>query len=78
MLHQLKDGKIDKGLIDDAQLIKEQVMTCKPYASAERVFWICSERGNALVCERQCGGSTGYACPRDFFFSNGIAPNVLR
>jgi two-component system sensor histidine kinase RegB len=29
MLHQLKEGKIDQGLVDDAQLIKEQVKTCK-------------------------------------------------
>jgi two-component system sensor histidine kinase RegB len=29
MLHQLKDGKIDQGLIDDAQLIKDQVKACK-------------------------------------------------
>jgi two-component system sensor histidine kinase RegB len=29
MLHQLKDGKVDQGLIDDAQLIRDQVKTCK-------------------------------------------------
>jgi two-component system sensor histidine kinase RegB len=29
MLHQLKKGRIDSGLIDDAQLIKDQVKTCK-------------------------------------------------
>jgi len=29
MLHQLKDGKSDQGLIDDAQLIKDQVKACK-------------------------------------------------
>ncbi len=29
MLHQLKDGKIDQELIDDAQLIKDQVRACK-------------------------------------------------
>jgi two-component system sensor histidine kinase RegB len=29
MLHQLKEGRIDQGLIDDAQLIKDQVKACK-------------------------------------------------
>lgn len=29
MLHQLKKGEISQGLIDDAQLIKDQVRTCK-------------------------------------------------
>ncbi len=29
MLHQLKEEKIDQGLIDDAQLIKDQVKACK-------------------------------------------------
>ena len=29
MLHQLKEGKIDAGLVDDAQLIKDQIKTCK-------------------------------------------------
>ncbi len=29
MLHQLKEGKIDQGLVDDAQLIKDQVKNCK-------------------------------------------------
>jgi two-component system sensor histidine kinase RegB len=29
MLHQLKEGKIDEGLVDDAQLIKDQIKTCK-------------------------------------------------
>lgn len=29
MLHQLKEGKIDRGLVDDAQLIKDQVRICK-------------------------------------------------
>ena len=29
MLHQLKDGKMDQGLIDDTQLIKDQVKACK-------------------------------------------------
>ncbi|MGW8286995.1 MAG: ATP-binding protein [Desulfobulbales bacterium] len=29
MLHQLKEGGMDQGLIDDAQLIKDQVKTCK-------------------------------------------------
>lgn len=29
MLHQLKTGRIDQGLVDDAQLIKDQVKTCK-------------------------------------------------
>jgi len=29
MLHQLKEGKIDQGLVDDAYLIKDQVKTCK-------------------------------------------------
>jgi hypothetical protein len=45
-------------------------------ATAERAFWTCSERGSSLVCERRCGGSTGYACPTALFFSNGVAPNV--
>jgi two-component system, sensor histidine kinase RegB len=29
MLHQLKQAQLDQGLIDDAQLIKDQVKTCK-------------------------------------------------
>jgi len=29
MLHQLKEGRIDHGLMEDVQLIKEQVKTCK-------------------------------------------------
>jgi len=29
MLHQLEEGEIDQGLVDDAQLIKDQVKTCK-------------------------------------------------
>ena len=29
MLHQLKEGRIDEGLVDDAQLIKDQIKTCK-------------------------------------------------
>jgi two-component system sensor histidine kinase RegB len=29
MLHQLKEGKIDQELVDDARLIKDQVNTCK-------------------------------------------------
>ena len=43
MLHQLKDGKIDKGLIDDAQLIKEQVMTCK-----DILYQMAADAGNHL------------------------------
>jgi hypothetical protein len=45
-------------------------------ATAERVFWMCSPQDDALVCERRCGGDTGNSCPSDFFFSNGVAPNV--
>jgi len=29
MLHQLKSGRIDQGLVEDAQLIKDQVKACK-------------------------------------------------
>ena len=29
MLHQLKEGEINQGLLDDAQLIKDQVKSCK-------------------------------------------------
>jgi hypothetical protein len=45
-------------------------------ATAERVFWRCPERGGAVVCERECGGGTGYACPSGVFFSNGLADEV--
>jgi two-component system sensor histidine kinase RegB len=43
MLHQLKKGNSDQGLIEDAQLIKEQVRTCK-----DILYQMAADAGNHL------------------------------
>lgn len=44
--------------------------------SAEHQFWVCQDTGDALVCDRRCGGKTDLTCPEATATGYGVSSNV--